>query len=205
VRTVTKKHSLPAPKAPKSLGVYAKKRNFKKTAEPAPAPIRRSPQGGRRFVIQKHAASHLHYDFRLEMDDVLKSWALPKGPPYAKGEKHLAMPTEDHPIEYLDFEGIIPKGQYGGGTVMVWDIGTYELLEGDYSKGNLRFRLDGAKLKGEWRLLRWAQKEKRAWLLIKSAATMRSVSKKRDDESALTQRSMDQIAKAADVSWDSKA
>jgi bifunctional non-homologous end joining protein LigD len=139
------------------------------------------------------------------MDDVLKSWALPKGPPYAKGEKHLAMPTEDHPIEYLDFEGIIPKGQYGGGTVMVWDIGTYELLEGDYSKGNLRFRLDGAKLKGEWRLLRWAQKEKRAWLLIKSAATMRSVSKKRDDESALTQRSMDQIAKAADVSWDSKA
>ena len=116
---------------PTSLAKYETKRDFAKTSEPAPAPVRRSRQGSRRrFVIQKHAASHLHYDFRLEMHDVLKSWAVPKGPPYAEGEKRLAMPTEDHPLDYLEFEGIIPKDQYGGGTVMVWDIGTYELIDG---------------------------------------------------------------------------
>ena len=197
---MSKKHI--AAKTPKSLVTYAKKRNFSKTAEPAPAPIRGASQvSGRQFVIQKHAASHLHYDFRLEMDGVLKSWALPKGPPYTKGEKRLAMPTEDHPFEYLEFEGAIPKGQYGGGTVMVWDIGTYELLEGDYSTGHLRFHLNGAKLNGEWRLVRWPKKEQSAWLLIKSAATMRSVSKKRDDASALSGRSMRQIAEAADAFW----
>lgn len=190
---------------PKSLDVYARKRNFAKTAEPGPAPIRRSRQGSkRRFVIQKHAASHLHYDFRLEMHDVLKSWAVPKGPPYAKGEKRLAMPTEDHPRDYLDFEGIIAKGQYGGGTVMVWDIGTYELLEGDYYKGKLRVHLKGEKLKGEWELVRWAKEEKRdSWLLIKAAATMRQVSKKRDDTSAISGRSMKEIAEAADAIWKS--
>src|SRR3569832_180346 len=138
-----------------ALKPYAAKRDFKKTAEPGPKGPQRSRQGSRRrFVIQKHAASHLHYDFRLEMHDVLKSWSVPKGPPFKLDERRLAMPTEDHPIDYLEFEGIIPQGQYGGGTVMVWDIGTYELIEGNYYKGFLRFYLKGAKLKGEWTMKR---------------------------------------------------
>jgi bifunctional non-homologous end joining protein LigD len=194
-----------AVKTSNSLNVYAKKRDFLKTAEPAPAAVSRSKQGSRRrFVVQKHAASHLHYDFRLEMHDVLKSWAVPKGPPYVKGDKRLAMPTEDHPLDYFDFEGIIPKGQYGGGTVMVWDIGTYELLEGNYYQGRLRFHLNGAKLKGEWELVRWPKKEKRdTWLMIKAGTTMRAISKKRDDSSALSQRSMQEIADATDAAWKS--
>jgi len=191
--------------APRSLAAYREKRDFTRTAEPAPAPIRSSRhESGRRFVIQKHAASHLHYDFRLEMDDVLKSWAVPKGPPYVKGEKRLAMPTEDHPLDYLEFEGIIPEGQYGGGTVMVWDIGTYELIKGDYAKGYLHFRLSGTKLKGEWQIMRWRKESKRdTWLLAKAAASIRAVSKKRDDSSALSHRSMKQIAEMADSTWQS--
>jgi len=189
-------------KAPKSLTAYTRKRDFTKTAEPAPNAVSRSKQGSRRrFVIQKHAATHLHYDFRLEMQDVLKSWAVPKGPPYAKGERRLAMPTEDHPLDYLEFEGVIPKDQYGGGTVMVWDIGTYELLGGNYYKGHLRFHLSGSKLKGEWELVQWKNKERATWLLIKVAATMRPISKKRDDTSAISKRSMKDIAQAADATW----
>jgi bifunctional non-homologous end joining protein LigD len=191
--------------APRSLASYREKRDFTRTAEPAPAPIQISRhESGRRFVIQKHAASHLHYDFRLEMDDVLKSWAVPKGPPYVKGEKRLAMPTEDHPLDYLEFEGIIPKGQYGGGTVMVWDIGTYELINGEYAKGYLHFRLSGKKLKGEWQLMRWRKESKRdTWLLAKAGASMRAVSKKRDDSSAVSERSMKQIADLTDSTWQS--
>jgi bifunctional non-homologous end joining protein LigD len=201
-------------RAPKSqpaetLKPYVAKRNFRKTAEPKPGTPQRSRQGSRRrFVIQKHAASHLHYDFRLEMHGVLKSWSVPKGPPFKKDERRLAMPTEDHPIEYLDFEGIIPKGQYGGGTVMVWDIGTYELIEGNYYKGMLRFYLNGAKLKGEWTIKRFANgKDERdardKWQLIKTDRNTRVVSTKRDDESALTKRTMKQIALAADARWNS--
>src|SRR5688572_22151262 len=192
-----------------ALQPYAAKRNFRKTAEPEPHPPNRSRQGSRRrFVIQKHAATNLHYDFRLEMHDVLKSWSVPKGPPFKKDERRLAMPTEDHPIEYLDFEGIIPKGQYGGGTVMVWDIGTYELLEGNYYKGFLRFYLNGTKVKGEWTLKRFTEaKDERdnreKWYLIKTIKNTRAVSKKRDDESALTKRTMTQIAAAADAVWQS--
>ena len=127
----------------KALETYRQKRNFSKTPEPAPSTPRSSRQGSRRlFVIQKHAASHLHYDFRLEMGGTLKSWAVPKGPPYDLNERRLAMATEDHPMEYAKFEGIIPKGEYGGGTVMVWDIGTYELIDGNYWKGKLHISVD---------------------------------------------------------------
>jgi len=200
-----------SPRANKSgaLQAYTAKRDFRKTAEPKPSAPKRSRQGSRRrFVIQKHAASHLHYDFRLEMHDVLKSWSVPKGPPFKKDERRLAMPTEDHPIEYLDFEGVIPKGQYGGGTVMVWDIGTYELIEGNYYKGMLRFFLDGTKLKGEWTLKRFAASKdepdnRDKWHLIKSDRNTRSVSKQRDDESALTHRTMAEIASARDAVWQS--
>jgi bifunctional non-homologous end joining protein LigD len=198
----------PRPPRREALQPYAAKRDFRKTAEPRPTP-RRSRQGSkRRFVIQKHAASHLHYDFRLEMHDVLKSWSVPKGPPYKKDERRLAMPTEDHPLEYLDFEGIIPKGQYGGGTVMVWDIGTYELIEGNYYKGILRFYLNGTKLKGEWTMRRFLdgkneRDERNKWRLIKSDRNTRAISKKRDDESALTKRTMRQIASDADATWQS--
>jgi bifunctional non-homologous end joining protein LigD len=186
-----------------ALKTYAEKRDFQKTAEPKPAAARSS-----RFVIQKHAASHLHYDFRLEMHDVLKSWSIPKGPPFKEDERRLAMPTEDHPIDYLDFEGIIPKGQYGGGTVMVWDLGTYELIEGNYYKGFLRFYLNGAKLKGEWTMTRFAvandETDKRdKWHLIKTGGNTRVVSKARDDQSVLTKRTMAQIASAADAVWQS--
>jgi bifunctional non-homologous end joining protein LigD len=192
-------------KTPRSLRSYASKRDFAKTKEPAPVPLRRSQQGSRRrFVIQKHAASHLHYDFRLEMHDVLKSWALPKGPPYSEGEKRLAMPTEDHPFDYVEFEGIIPKGQYGGGTVMVWDIGTYELLNGNYYKGYVHVHLNGQKLKGEWSLIRGRKDgERDQWYLMKVGASMRAMSKKRDDTSALSNRSMQQIERAADATWQS--
>ncbi|MEN3325828.1 MAG: bifunctional non-ous end joining protein LigD [Acidobacteriota bacterium] len=186
-----------------ALQPYEAKRDFKKTAEPKPKVPQRSRQGSRRrFVIQKHAASHLHYDFRLEMHDVLKSWSVPKGPPFKVDERRLAMATEDHPIDYLEFEGIIPKGQYGGGTVMVWDIGTYELIEGNYYRGFLRFYLKGEKLKGEWTMKRIVD-ESDKWHLIKSERNTRAVSKKRDDESALTKRTMLEIASAADAIWQS--
>ena len=199
----------PKSKSREALKPYEAKRNFSKTSEPKPAAVRGSRQGSRRrFVIQKHAASHLHYDFRLEMHDVLKSWSVPKGPPFKTDERRLAMPTEDHPIEYLDFEGVIPKGQYGGGTVMVWDIGTYELIEGNYYKGFLRFHLNGTKLKGEWTLKRFVEgRDERdsrdKWHLIKTDRNTRAISQQRDDESALTKRTMREIAAAADAVWQS--
>ena len=135
------------------LGEYKRKRDFKKTAEPAGgAKARGGKTPVNRFIIQKHDASRLHYDFRLEMDGVLKSWAVPKGLPWAQAERHLAVEVEDHPIDYADFEGIIPEGQYGGGTVMVWDRGTYELTPpGDpveaVRKGKLHVILHGEKAK----------------------------------------------------------
>jgi bifunctional non-homologous end joining protein LigD len=193
-----------APKADtKALETYRQKRDFAKTPEPAPAVPPRSEHGDRRrFVIQKHAASHLHYDFRLEMKGVLKSWAVPKGPPLTLGERRLAMETEDHPIEYLDFEGIIPKGEYGGGTVMVWDIGTHELIDGNYEKGKLQILLAGKKLKGEWLLTRTGDPAGRKWLLIKTGSSARAISAQRDNQSALTGRTMEEIA-ASDAQWHS--
>jgi len=153
-----------------SLKEYVRKRNFTKTPEPgARKKTARSKRTGHRFVIQKHDASRLHYDFRLELGGVLKSWAVPKGVPFVKGEKRLAVQTEDHPLAYIDFEGSIPEGQYGGGTVMVWDYGTYEPEETDdvsaaIRKGELKFSLKGKKLQGSWVLVRTKDRQ---WLLIK--------------------------------------
>jgi bifunctional non-homologous end joining protein LigD len=189
----------------KNLETYREKRDFSKTPEPAPSSPKPKPGvEGRLYVIQKHAASHLHYDFRLEMRGVLKSWAVPKGPPYDAGEKRLAMETEDHPMEYARFEGIIPQGQYGGGTVMVWDIGTYEILDGNYWQGKLHLLLHGKKLKGEWVLVRGeADGKKQSWLLIKAGAAMKRPPAENDDSSALTGRSMAEIAAARDAEWQS--
>ena len=190
------------PPAPKSLREYEGKRNFESTPEPRAETPRRSRQGGRRrFVVQKHAASHLHYDFRLEMHDALKSWAVPKGVPYSPDERRLAMATEDHPLDYLNFEGVIPEGQYGGGTVMVWDIGTYELMEGNYYKGQITFFLTGKKLKGEWQLKRDSGKSERGWLLTRVGKALRKP--KNEDKSALSGRSMEEIAAAKDAVWHS--
>lgn len=121
------------------------------------------------FVIQKHRATQLHYDFRLEVDDVLKSWAVPKGPSLDPAVKRLAMQVEDHPVDYAKFEGVIPEGEYGGGTVMVWDFGTYKPENTDdvslaLRKGELKFSLNGKKLKGSWVLVKTRDRQ---WLLIK--------------------------------------
>jgi bifunctional non-homologous end joining protein LigD len=160
----------------KPLAEYKRKRDFTKTAEPEGKATRRRSARGLRFVIQKHAASHLHFDFRLELDGVMKSWAVPKGPSYDPSVRRLAMEVEDHPIEYNAFEGTIPKGEYGGGTVMLWDRGTYEpeggggadaLREG-YERGDLKIVMHGKRMKGGWVLVRMRREAGRAqWLLIK--------------------------------------
>ncbi|MBX6321080.1 MAG: DNA ligase D [Rhodospirillaceae bacterium] len=196
------------------LGAYRAKRDFRRTPEPEGG--REAAKGGdRHFVVQKHAARRLHYDFRLELDGVLKSWAVTRGPSLDPADRRLAVHVEDHPIDYAGFEGIIPAGEYGGGTVMVWDRGTWEPV-GDpragYAEGKLKFRLHGQKLRGGWTLVRMggrARREKRDnWLLIKE----------RDDEarpgdgerlleeagrSALSGRAMDEIAAARDRVWHS--
>src|ERR1041385_5239919 len=152
-----------------NLEQYRAKRNFTKTPEPKPFVKTGKGHG---YFIQKHAASHLHYDFRLELDGVLKSWAVPKGPSLDPNDKRLAMQVEDHPVDYGSFEGIIPQGEYGGGTVMLWDRGTWEPA-GDpgqgLAKGKLVFKLHGEKLHGEWTLVKTFSKDKRgnSWLLIK--------------------------------------
>src|SRR5881227_351823 len=137
-----------------ALEEYQRKRRFAETPEPPPKVGKRDQH---RFVVQKHRASHLHFDFRLEMEGVLKSWAVPKGPSLDPADKRLAMMVEDHPVSYFHFEGVIPPGNYGAGTVMVWDTGTFEPL-GDASSmlkdGDLKFRLHGEKLKGDFVLAR---------------------------------------------------
>ena len=192
-----------------ALEDYKKKRDFRRTAEPAGKPFPKKVKGASRFVIQKHAARRLHYDFRLEMEGVLKSWALPKGLPWKRGEKHLAVEVEDHPIEYEDFEGVIPEGQYGGGTVMVWDRGTYYVYGEQPLKslreGKLHLLLDGQKAKGEWTLVRIRGRdgEKNQWLILKTGDDVKPISSKLDDESARTGRTMKQIADARDAEWQS--
>lgn len=150
-----------APRRRPELADYDAKRDFDQTAEPRGGDVRAS-RSGRLFVVQKHAARNLHYDLRLEFDGVLKSWAVPKGPSLDPAQKPLAVHTEDHPLEYANFEGVIPKGAYGGGTVMVWDIGDWEPI-GDpvegYERGDLKFRLRGEKLRGAWVLARMSGRQ----------------------------------------------
>jgi len=150
-----------------SLSEYKKKRKFDKTPEPGPQ--KKRTKSGHLFVVQKHRATQLHYDFRLEADGVLKSWAVPKGPSLDPKVKRLAMQVEDHPVDYAKFEGVIPEGEYGGGTVMVWDYGTYEPEGTDdvseaLREGELKFKLNGEKLKGSWVLVRTRGRQ---WLLMK--------------------------------------
>src|SRR5580692_2155070 len=159
-----------------SLSKYRRKRSAARTPEPFGREVSSpSPANSGTFVVQKHAARRLHYDFRLEMEGVLRSWAVPKGPSLDPGEKRLAVEVEDHPLEYGDFEGIIPEGQYGGGTVILWDRGTWRSLEGDpveaWRAGKLKLHLDGEKLRGGWTLVRMhgrrAGDNHENWLLIK--------------------------------------
>src|SRR5687768_13991741 len=195
------------------LGEYWKKRDFKKTPEPAGKPP--GPGEGWSFCVQKHAASHLHYDFRLELKGVLKSWAVPKGPSYDPKDKRLAMHTEDHPLEYGDFEGIIPAGEYGGGTVLLWDQGTWEPIEDPHKglrAGSLKFRLKGHKLEGRWALVkikgRDARDDAKSWLLIKEKdefvrpSAEWSVVDERP-ESVTTGRTLEEIARDKDRVWHS--
>jgi bifunctional non-homologous end joining protein LigD len=152
--------------APDKLGRYVAKRNFAATPEPKG---KRARAKGHRFCVQKHDARRLHFDLRLELDGVLKSWAVTRGPSLVPGEKRLAVHTEDHPLEYLTFEGVIPKGEYGAGPVIVWDRGSYENLRDEpmeeaLEAGHASFRLDGEKLHGGWSLRRI---QGRRWLLVK--------------------------------------
>jgi bifunctional non-homologous end joining protein LigD len=160
----------------RQLAEYRRKRNFTVSAEPRGGGSRRARRLA--YVIQKHAASHLHFDLRLEQDGVMKSWAVPKGPSLDPSVRRLAMEVEDHPIEYNAFEGTIPKGEYGGGTVMIWDRGSYQYagdnpdpIEGlrrGYEKGDFKFSLHGERLRGSWALVRMRREAGRAqWLLIK--------------------------------------
>ncbi len=192
------------------LAEYKRKRNFEKTTEPAGhKPLPEKVKGASRFLIQKHDARRLHYDFRLEMEGVLKSWALPKGLPWKRGEKHLAVQVEDHPVEYATFEGIIPQGQYGGGTVMVWDRGNYRVYGEEPVKslreGKLHLVLDGEKAKGEWTLVRIRGRDdaKNQWLILKTGADAKPISKKMDDQSVKSGRTMKQIAEDRDTEWES--
>jgi bifunctional non-homologous end joining protein LigD len=195
-----------------ALEEYKRKRDFKQTPEPGP---KLDKSGKNRFVVQKHRASHLHFDFRLEMQGVLVSWAVPKGPSLDPADKRLAMHVEDHPVSYFDFEGVIPQGNYGAGTVMVWDVGTWQPLlfaeskvgtEKDavamFEKGDLKFRLKGKKLKGDFVLVRTRSKRPGSkgneWLLIKKhdehVVSPYEANDDAHDWSVLTRRSLDEIA-----------
>ena len=210
-----------------ALEEYKRKRSFDHTPEPPP---KLDPKKGFRFVVQKHRASRLHYDFRLEMEGVLKSWAVPKGPSLDPADKRLAMQVEDHPVSYFHFEGIIPPNNYGAGSVMVWDTGTWEPLKEDYSdhttnrgqrenealtmlaKGDLKFRLHGEKLKGDFVLAKMRSRRPGSkgneWLLIKKKDDQAKPGYDIDkfDYSVLTQRSMPEIAgDAGSAEWHSRA
>ncbi len=203
----TRKSTKPARTGSRSsapLAEYNAKRDFTRTAEPA-GKVPKARGKALHFVIQKHAASHLHYDFRLELDGVMKSWAVPKGPSLDPTVRRLAMEVEDHPISYNTFEGTIPQGEYGGGTVMLWDRGTYEPEDGGgaeslrrgYEKGELRFRMHGKRLKGGFVLARLRRPGRPQWLLIKRrddhADPDRDLTAE-ETTSIVSRRTMEQIA-----------
>ncbi|OGB83882.1 DNA ligase [candidate division TM6 bacterium RIFCSPHIGHO2_12_FULL_32_22] len=197
------------------LKKYTEKRDFSKTPEPKPKISKEHKNPS--FVIQKHDATRLHYDLRLEIDGVLVSWAIPKGPSLDPAEKRLAVRTEDHPMAYADFEGVIPEGQYGGGTVMVWDNGTYENIKEKSNKvipiekclkdGHIDVIFNGKKIKGAFALVRTKMKigssqDKETWLLIKKDDEYASKKKNpvsTENKSVLTDRTMSQIEKSGDV------
>ena len=189
---------------------YRARRRFDRTSEPSGRAAKPRKASTLRYVIQKHAARRLHYDFRLELDGVLLSWSVPKGPSVSPSDRRLAVRTEDHPLDYAEFEGVIPKGEYGGGTVLVWDRGTW-FPEGDpraqLEKGRLTFTLDGEKLRGRWHLVRTKlDGKKENWLLFKGrddAASEDSDVVEERQESVLSGRSLDQIREAADRVWHS--
>jgi bifunctional non-homologous end joining protein LigD len=204
----------------RQLKRYRGMRDFSMTAEPSGAEGRKKKASGKQadglpFVIQKHDATRLHYDFRLGWRGVLKSWAVTRGPSYYPGDKRLAVEVEDHPIAYGGFEGTIPKGQYGGGTVMVWDQGTWEPhvdVDEGLRKGKLKFALHGKKMKGDWALVRMASREadkgKNNWLLIKEHDKYERGEDERPvtdahPKSAVTGRTMQAIAAAEDHVWQS--
>ena len=198
------------------LGRYRAKRDFTRTAEPPPAAeAAASPEHppAPHFVVQIHDARRMHFDFRLQVGDVLKSWSVPRGPSPDPQDKRLAVPTEDHPLEYEEFEGMIPRGEYGGGTVIVWDRGTYEPLAHDrrgrpiafedaLEKGHATFRLHGAKLRGEYALTRFRDGSdggEEAWLLVKArkgdgGSAVRDTPDPRRARSVRTGRTLSQVA-----------
>jgi DNA ligase D-like protein (predicted 3'-phosphoesterase) len=198
--------------AKNSLEKYRSKRNFRKTGEPKGKKSRK--KGRPVFVIQKHDASHLHYDFRLEIDGVLKSWAVPKGISTDPRVRRLAIMTEDHPLEYADFEGVIPEGEYGGGTVLIWDEGTYRNLkeenDGEPKKksmtealddGHLTVWLEGKKIKGGFALIHTKSGAKDNWLLVKmddDGADRRRNPVSTEPESVRSGRTLEEIAREND-------
>jgi len=188
-----------------SLEKYRNKRNFQISPEPAgQSSAPRTSQGALKYVIQKHRATQLHYDFRLEFNGVLLSWAVPKGPSLDPSVKRLAMQVEDHPLEYGGFEGVIPEGEYGGGTVMVWDKGEWtpesEIVENALKKGDLKFTLHGEKLHGSWALVRtrgYGSRADKSWLLIKHRDKYASTRDIEEEEprSVLSRRLLADIAR----------
>lgn len=187
------------------LEAYRQKRDFAKTSEPSGSG-RRKTEGKPRYSIQKHRSKRLHYDLRLEVEGVLKSWAIPKGPSVDTREKRLAVPTEDHPLDYIDFEGTIPEGEYGAGSVIVWDIGTYEnttKIDGEevpmteaLGKGHTTVNLSGKKLEGGYALTRTGQGKNERWILVKMKDDFAKPDLdilEAEPNSALTGRSVDEV------------
>ena len=197
-----------------ALTQYKKKRSFKDTPEPVGGKPSKTEL---RFVVQKHAASHLHYDFRLEMEGVLKSWAVPKGPSLNPADKRLAMMVEDHPYDYRNFEGIIPEGNYGAGTVIVWDEGNYSSLEPGTKKeqekillkqlkaGSIKIIMNGEKLKGEFALVKLKDAKGNAWLLIKHNDDFaKTTDVTRKGRSVISKKTLEQVARTSKTIYGKK-
>lgn len=189
-----------------NLEAYSKKRDFSRTSEPSGSAAAKT-EGRPRFSVQKHQSKRLHYDLRLEVEGVLRSWAIPKGPSLDTKTKRLAVPTEDHPLDYIDFEGTIPEGEYGAGTVIVWDIGTYENttsadgkevpIAEALEKGHATFILSGKKLRGGYALTRTGRGKNERWILVKMKDdfAMPDIDVlEAEPDSALTGRSVEEVA-----------